>query len=91
MSGFQTARLMGRPFLSVAIIFQIFMSGRFIRFRYSLHSLVRILETYSIFNPLNAELNPTCYLLALLGAHHYLQISRIRVKYLIYWLPQIYL
>jgi len=31
-------------------------------------------------NPLNAELNPICYLLALLGAHHFLHISRIRVK-----------
>ena len=31
-------------------------------------------------NPLNAELNPICHLLALLGAHHILHISRIRVK-----------
>jgi len=31
-------------------------------------------------NPLNAELNPTCHLLALLGAHHILHISRIRVN-----------
>ena len=35
------------------------------------------------FNPLNAELNPICYLLALLGAHHFLHVSRIRVKSLI--------
>ena len=35
---------------------------------------------YTIFNPLNAELNPMCYLLALLGAHHFLHVSRIRVK-----------
>jgi len=34
------------------------------------------------FNPLNAELNPICHLLALLGAHHLLNISRIRVKIL---------
>jgi len=34
----------------------------------------------SVLNPLNAELNPICYLLALLGAHHILHISRIRVK-----------
>ena len=33
-------------------------------------------------NPLNAELNPISYLLALLGAHHFLHISRIRVKLL---------
>jgi hypothetical protein len=31
-------------------------------------------------NPLNAELNSICYLLALLGAHHFLHVSRIRVK-----------
>jgi len=31
-------------------------------------------------NHLNAELNPICYLLALLGAHHFLHVSRIRVK-----------
>ena len=33
-------------------------------------------------NPLNAELNPICYVLALL-AHHFLHVSRIRVKSLI--------
>ena len=31
-------------------------------------------------NPLNADLNPTCNLLALLGAHHILNVSRIRVN-----------
>jgi len=35
------------------------------------------------FNPLNAELNPICYLLALLEAHHILHVSRIRVNKLI--------
>ena len=34
------------------------------------------------FNPLNPELIPICYLLALLGAHHFLYVSRIRVKLL---------
>jgi hypothetical protein len=33
-----------------------------------------------IVNPLNAELNPICHLLALLGAHPILHVSRIRVK-----------
>jgi hypothetical protein len=32
------------------------------------------------FNPLNAQLNPICHLLALLGAHPILHVSRIRVK-----------
>jgi len=31
-------------------------------------------------NPLNAELNPICHLLALFGAHPFLHISRIRVN-----------
>jgi len=31
-------------------------------------------------NPLNAELNPIWYLLALLGAHNFLHVGRIRVK-----------
>ena len=33
----------------------------------------------TVLNPLNAELNPICYLLALL-AHHFLHVRRIRVK-----------
>ena len=35
-------------------------------------------------NPLNAELIPICHLLTLLGAHHILHVSRIRVKDIIY-------
>jgi len=31
-------------------------------------------------NTLNTELNPICCLLALLGAHHILHVSRMRVK-----------
>ena len=41
-----------------------------------------VLLTYSVachINPLNPELIPICYLLALL-AHHFLHVSRIRVK-----------
>jgi len=33
-----------------------------------------------ILNPLNAELNPICHLLTLLGAHHILHVSRVRVN-----------
>jgi len=39
-------------------------------------------ENVDVINPLNPELNPICYLLALLGAHHFLHVSRIRVKLL---------
>jgi hypothetical protein len=37
-----------------------------------------------LFNLLNTELNPICHLLALLGAHHILHVSRIRVKLITY-------
>jgi len=59
-----------------------------------------VLETYifgiwpfviSQFNPLNPELNPICYLLALLGAHHFLHVSRIRVKLLTFRLLMSYI
>jgi len=43
------------------------------------------------FNPLNPELNPICYLLALLGAHHFLNVSRIRVKLLTFRLLMSYI
>jgi len=33
-----------------------------------------------ILNPLNAELNSICHLLTLLGSHHILHVSRVRVK-----------
>jgi hypothetical protein len=34
----------------------------------------------TVLKPLNAELNPICHLLALLGAHPILHVSRVRVK-----------
>ena len=43
------------------------------------------------FNPLNPELNPICYLLALLGAPHFLHVSRIRVKLLTFRLLMSYI
>jgi len=46
-----------------------------IKFKVSLKSV----KNSGTFNPLNPELNPICYLLALL-AHHFLHVSRIKVK-----------
>ena len=37
-------------------------------------------STLSSFNPLNAELNPICHLLALLGVHHIFYVSGLRVN-----------
>jgi hypothetical protein len=47
---------------------------------FSLLAPLRLVRDKLIINPLNAELNPICYLLALLGAHHFLYVSGIRVK-----------
>ena len=44
------------------------------------HFSAALISFYRSFNPLNAELNPICHLLALLGVHHFLHVSRIRVK-----------
>jgi len=45
-----------------------------------LHSGIPRAKYRDFLNPLNAELNPIFYLLALLGAHHFLHVSRIRVN-----------
>jgi len=45
-----------------------------IRYFYHKIEIIRV-----FINPLKPELNPICYLLALL-AHHFLHVSRIRVK-----------
>ena len=43
-------------------------------------------ELRAAVNPLNTELNPICHLMALLGAHHILHISRIGFKLALqYW------
>jgi hypothetical protein len=47
--------------------------------RKKLHECLQFFLSHA-FNPLNADLNPICHLLALLGAHHILHISRIMVK-----------
>jgi hypothetical protein len=44
----------------------------------------------TVINPLNPELNPICYLLALL-AYHFLHVSRIRVKSLTFRLLMSYI
>jgi len=55
----------------------------FISIKCASNTIRLIPRTYfwaSVINPLNAELNPICYLLALLGANHFLHVSGIRVK-----------
>ena len=42
----------------------------------------RVLRSQKKFNPLNAELNPICHLLAILGGATIVVVSRLRVKFL---------
>ena len=49
------------------------------------------LVTLQYVNPLKPELIPICCLLALLGAHHFLHVSRIRVKLLTFRLLMSYI
>jgi len=51
----------------------------------------RIQASNECFNPLKPELNPICYLLALLRSHHFLHVSRIRVKLLTFRLLMSYI
>jgi len=44
------------------------------------HLELKVIFYKIFFNPLNAELNPICNLLALFGTHPVLHVSRIRVK-----------
>jgi len=41
---------------------------------------IETIKIILIVNPLNAGINPACHLVALLGAHHILHISSIKVK-----------
>ena len=55
-------------------------------------SLLYVSAIYSVhLNTLKPELIPICYLLALLGAHHFLHVSRIRVKLLTFRLLMSYM
>ena len=51
---------------------------------------INIFNYKNLFNPLNPELNPICYLLALL-THHFLHVDRIRVKSLSFRLLMSYI
>jgi len=60
----------------------------------SLHissTTVFIIRRINCINPLNPELDSICYLVALLGAHHFLHVSRIRVKSLTFRLLMSYI
>jgi len=53
--------------------------------RWEARPVTRSTSTPVNLNPLNAELNPICHLLALLGAHHIFHVSGLRVNIPISW------
>ena len=52
------------------------------RWRQDIRLIPRSAATVNMFNPLKPELNPICYLLALLGTHHFFHVSGLRVNLL---------
>jgi len=50
-----------------------------------MHVLKSLSYKILLINLLNAELNPICHLLALLGAHHILHVGWLRVKQISYF------
>jgi hypothetical protein len=72
----------GPKFLSTtarALVYRTAVQQRQLRAKWLLCSTI-FFCVHEFINPLNAELNPICHLLALLGVHHFLHFSRIRVK-----------
>ena len=61
-----------KPHLKEGFLHKIFVDD-LLSYRHKLYSIISI-------NPLNSKLNPICHLLALLGAHLILHVSRIRFK-----------
>ena len=47
------------------------------------------LYNYLYISPLNAELNPIRHLLALVGAHHIVHVSRLRVNFILVVEPSV--
>jgi len=64
----------------------IFSSECVLSVRHTAHLKTQINIQRQSINPLKGELNPICHFLALLGAHHILHVSRIRVntKFVLY-------
>ena len=70
-----------RPVVSFTVDFQFVSANDWCFYKQNYTDCIKkYTSECECFNPLNAELNPICYLLALLGAHHFLHVSRIRVK-----------
>jgi len=57
----------------------------------TVYALHRLRHPEVNINPLKPELNPICYLLALLGVYHFLHVSRIKVKLLTFRLLMSYI
>ena len=72
-SSFKTGSSSSPCYCHIFFLFA-FLEEAFIR---NIIIIICINDNNVVINPLNAELNPICYLLALLGAHHFLHVSRL--------------
>jgi len=71
--------VLGEPTAVTAIIIWLLHHKDFMG-NYTMTTIIIWFLSLRRFNPLNAELNPICQLLALLGAHHILHVGRIRIN-----------
>ena len=78
------------PSCTLPYIFMVYCLIK-IRDKFTLHKEWLWIFYKCILNPLKPDLNPICYLLALLGAHRFLHVSRIRVKLLTFRLLMSYI
>jgi hypothetical protein len=69
----------GSTFLAYLQNHLVLLGGQLISFPDVCKTVLELRPTAKMFNPLNPELNPICWLLALL-AHHFLHVSKIRDK-----------
>ena len=82
---------------SVQLIFSILFQHHISKLSRCLWSTARSVQVSAPYkamlqiNPLKPELNPICYLLALLGVHHFVHVSSIRVKLLTFRLLMSYI
>ena len=94
---FYTATLVATKHLNVTLIrkLPVFFLAGLLHPHQSFLSLLSMEMNFStpffIINPLKPELNSICYLLALLGAHHFFHVGRIRVKLLTFRLLMSYI
>jgi len=82
-SSFNSTSYLRPSILQATFVLQFYkLSSSFNSTSYLRPSILQAILTHNLtcINTLNADLNPICHLVALLGAHHFLHLSGIRVN-----------